>query len=129
MCPPEFTLLERWGCDLIEEGRKTDAEIPGEMENVVLGSLFVALVKNMPEERSEGFDEYVQKMMDQLKEFDMQDKHISALAAYLQENPDEHDGHVVYALLALEYGKDAAMGMVPRMEEVKHCAKSMFHVL
>lgn len=129
MCPPEFTLLERWGCDLIQEGRETDADIPEEMEKVVLSDLFEAFVKNMPEERSDGFDEYVGNMMTRLEEFDRQPSHLGALAAHLQENPDEHDGHVMYALLALEYGKDAVLDLIPRMKEVKHCANSMFHIL
>lgn len=129
MCPPEFTLLERWGCVLIEEGMKSKAEIPNDADRKPLSPLFENFVVTMPKERSEGFDDYVQKMKKLLQELDREKLRIHALAAYLKEHPSEHEGHVMYALLALEYGREATEKMVPQMKEVKPCTGVGFHIL
>lgn len=129
MCPPEFTLLERWGCVLIEKGMKSEAEIPNDADQKLLLPLFENFVATMPEERSPDFDDYVQKMNKLLEELDGEELRIHALAAYLKEHPSEHEGHVMYALLALEYGREATEKMVPRMKEVEPCTGVGFHIL
>lgn len=129
MCPPEFTLLERWACVLIEKGMDSEAEIPNDADQKLLLPLFEKFVVTMPEKRSPGFDDYVQKMNKLLEELDKEELRISALATYLKEHPSKHEGHVMYALLALEYGREATEKMVPQMKEVKPCTGVGFHIL